>query len=237
MGPRTTRSRDDDVDDFMASLMTDEPATPAKRPGLRRTFQKQPKAESESKPLQRPEPKQSAPKTQPRRNPARPKKGIWRPVLTLVVVAGIIASGIFLWNGPVSSLLEPRSPFSAEAQEKMGIPLYFPTKMPGTFKIETESITQPESGVVIYAVTDDDGKRINITLQKQPDGLSLDPLYAVLQDAQDVDTKFGSVKIGTSSDNITVANVLTDETWVIINSADGSLTPDVLQTLVNSFKQ
>lgn len=118
----------------------------------------------------------------------------------------------------------------------MDIPLYFPAKLPGTFKIELNSISQSESGVLLYAITDDTGKQINVTLQKQPDGIDLTPLYQRLDNLQETETKFGTVRVGRSEDNIFVANVLTGSTWVIITSYQNVLTPEVLQTIINNLR-
>lgn len=180
----TRPGRDEDIDNFMANLLSGQSVPVPKQQS--RTFRRPrqssaPKEVVDNSPLTTPRPKR------------RLKKG-FKSLLILLLIAGISLGLFFAWQGPISGLLEPRSPFSQEIREKMGIPLYYPTELPGTFKMEVNSITQPESDVVIFVISDDASKRINITLQKQPEGISLDPLYAALQDLHDIQTKFGNIK-------------------------------------------
>lgn len=227
--------RQDDVDDFMASILGGSPA-PAPKPKASVFSRKH--EEHKQQHTQAPHhahAKRAYQTTEPKRT--RSSKKVLRFFLMLLVVTAVTGGGYLLWRGPISGLLEPKSPFSTKIQENMGVPLYFPTKLPGSFKIETDSITQPEGGVVLYAITDDDGKRINITLQKQPGGISLDPLYAALQNARDIQTKFGSIKTGTTSENVDVTNILTGKTWVLINTPKDTLKDEQLISLIDSLKE
>lgn len=253
MGPSAPRSRqDDDIDDFMASLIHKDaqsvPARPSRPSPLKRaqlhrraasrpiTTQKQPTSSLRAmSPVQL---QKQAPT--PKQKPAaasKPKKGLMKAVLAVLCLGAAIAGGILLWQGPVSSLLQPRSPFSNDILEQLGVPLYFPTKLPGTFKIETDSVTRPENDVVMFTITDDEGMRINITLQRQPEGINLDPLYAALTNMQDLQTKFGVVKTGTTSEQIDMTNLLTGRTWIIINTPAGTLDTVQLTNLINSLRE
>lgn len=235
------RNSGDDVDDFMAGLLgggasvPPQPA-PQRRPVSRPTITSPPTHPKHPKPASKPtqlSPTQTeSPRLQQRKKKAAPK----RALLALPIVAVVILTGFLLWSGPISGLLEPKSPFDPELQEKVGMPLYFPSKLPEGFKIETNSINQPESNVVVYTVSDDTDKQIIISLQRQPKNINLDPLYENLSSIKETETKFGKVKVGISEDNIYMANVLTGETWVIITSQSNILDTDTIETIVNNLR-
>ncbi len=218
------RGEDEDIDGFMANLLQGHSAP---QPEVKRKFGRSnveiPRAQPGHSQVKRP------------RGSYKIKKGVKIALITPFVVALLAAGGFLLWRGPIGNLLLPPSPFTQEQKDKMGIPLYYPTKLPGSFKIETGSITQ-ESGVMLYAITDDSGKRINVTLQKQPEGLKLEPLYSSLQDTKEIDTKFGKVKIGASGENVSIANILTGKTWVIVSSTQNTIDQGQLKDMIDSLK-
>lgn len=231
-----SRSDGDDVDDFMAGILSGAaPARPLSQPA------KRPVRHAPERPATPRPPRSPLKSTPAARIPATPKPRMKRGLKVFLIIFAIviIAAPLFYlaWRGPIQALLLPKSPFSAEQQEKMGIPLYYPTKLTGTFKFELNSITQPESDVILYAITDDTGKKINMTIQKQPEGISLDPLYAALQNIQDLDTQFGSAKTGTSTEGIDITNILTGKSWIIINAQKDTITQDELIQLINSLKE
>lgn len=238
---------DEDIDDIMSSILQ-------RQRGSAPSYQPQAQPRRKKKPQQHPVPKPrpsildepapaytSVSKTPPRpRRKLKLKKSV-KIGLSVAIVVLILGGLIFAFRKPLGSaignLLAPPSPFSQEVREKAGFPLFYPTKLPGSFKIESDSVKQPESGVVIYAITDDDGKRININLQKQPEGINLDPLYNVLEDIQELDTKFGKVKTGVSTESVQITNILTGKTWIIVNAAKDTLTQDELIKLINNLRE
>ncbi len=234
---------DDDIDDIMASIMSGNSSLetqppPQKRPKRHHMSPKRPSARDESfvSPLSM---KEDTPQSQQIEKPVRKHntKKIGLYVATPVTLLVLVFGGMALWNGPIAALLKPPSPFNEEVLGKMTeTPLYYPTKLPGTYKIELNSITQPESSVVVYAITDDSGKKINVSLQAQPKNMTLEPLYKALTNLRNTDTKFGVIKTGTSEDGIDITNILAGKTWIIITSAKGVLSSDEIQTIVNSLE-
>lgn len=244
-----SRRDDDDLNDFMANLINGQSSGDNKPKNHGRVFIKH-RQKNSNKQFDQPAPReqssyrQSYPETKPQKQPKTPKpkrqfklkKGVKKTLVTIPLVLLVIVGGYFLWRGPISSFLQPDSPFSQEQKDTMRVPLYYPTKLPGSFKIDSSTITKPEDGVIVYALTDDSSKRINITLQRQTSTLNLDPLYAILTDTKEIDTNFGKVKIGTSAENFEIANILTGQTWVIINSTKGTIDESDMKSLINSLK-
>lgn len=220
--------RDDDVDDFMANILGGSSTPQSVKPANIFKPKKKPVSLQEKQPASYTPVKATKPKR-------KLKKDFKKLILIFVFV--ILGGGlVFALSGPVSNLFAPKSPFSQEVKDNTDIKLLFPANPPGSFKIETNSINKAEANVIMYALSNDDGKRINITLQKKPDGVSLDPLYMVLKDVRDIDTKYGSIKYGTSEDGIVVANIFIENTWVIINSSTGIFDDESLTKLINGFR-
>lgn len=146
------------------------------------------------------------------------------PVLTLTV-----------FKKPILAFLEPKTPFSNELQQKLKIPLYYPTKPPSGYKIELNSIAQPQDDVAVYVMTNDSDKKINISLQKQPSNIDLSPVYAKLNDTNEIGTKFGQVKYGTSDQGLTIVNIMTGQSWVILTFEANQINQSQLKSLIDSL--
>lgn len=157
-------------------------------------------------------------------------------LISFAVFTVTIIGGAFLWHGPISNALKPKSPFSAELSQKTGLPLFFPAKLPGSFKMETNSIAQPDPSVVVYVISDNHNKKLNISLQKPPANLDLSQLYGNYSNVKELDTKFGKVKVGTSEEGMDIANVLAGQTWIIITSEEGSVSASDLQSVINGLE-
>lgn len=246
----STPNYDEDIDDIMASIHQGQhsptpPPRQAQPEPPKRQLTNTAKDSTFAKPTQSiftcPT---TAPAAKPQPKKAR-KKQSWklkRPVkivlFVLLLLMLLAVPGYFYQDkikATVSDLLAPPSPFNQELVEKAGFPLYYPTKLPGTFKMETDNISS-DNNVVLFKITDNDGKRINITLQKKPSGLNLEPLNELLTDKGELDTKFGKLMIGTSKEEMELANIVTDKTWIIVSTPKDTLSDDQFTEIINSLK-
>jgi hypothetical protein len=223
-----SQRHDDDVDDFMANLFGGQtaPAQP------QQVIHKPAPHRQQQTVRNRPIPKQS-----PRRS-WKLKRSVFYTLLILLILTSVSVP-LYLFRDnistTVSDLLAPPSPFKQELVENAGFTLYYPTKLPGTFKMETNNISSVDD-VVLFVITDDEGKRINITLQKKPSGLNLEPLDEIFTDKNALDTKFGKLMIGTSQENMEVVNIVKDETWIIISCSKGTLSDQQFTEIIDSLK-
>ncbi len=242
--------RDDDMDDVLASIMRGNrpephrnqqspPVRPQNPPKSRRLSHSTPVA-THSRPVKATIPTNAhvpAPAKTKRKRKLKKTSVALMVILPIVITASVF--GVFLLKSPIADMLKPPSPFNSDLAGKMGVPLYYPTKPPKGYKIETNSITQPETDVVIYAMTDDNDHKLNISIQKQPKDIDLGTLLAVMKDPRDLDTKFGKVKVGGTPEegsSVEIANVLTGESWVIITSDKGTITDQDLTGVINSLE-
>lgn len=237
-------SHDEDIDDIMSSILQRQhggtpPATvhsgkPKKKPKL--YVQDQTYAKQKSSVFDTP--------AEPIRAPRRKMKLKRSFKITLLIVFVVLAIGGagFVFREQIQTavddLLAPSSPFSQELKDETGFPLYYPTDLPPGFKFDTSTIKQPETGVVIYAVTDESGKTVNFTLQSQPSGLNLDPLLAVLKDIREINTPLGTAKRGIAeSENREIVNLLTGKTWILVNTPAETISNEEMDALLNSLRQ
>lgn len=227
---------DDDIDDIMSSIMQGQARK--EPPASKKTILRRPRKQPPSK-IRSLKADISTNTSQPVSKPPAPvsKKGRYtRSVILFAVLACLLAGGVLLWRGPLSKSIRPRSPFSSEISQAVDAPLYFPTKLPGSFKMELNSITQPEPSVVVYTITDEQGRTVNVSMQKQPANLALDPLYNALTDARSLNTKFGTVKTGVLSEDMEVTNILANGTWIIITADRGVVQPEELELIIQNLE-
>ncbi len=129
------------------------------------------------------------------------------------------------------------SPFASELSASTKYPLLYPGKLPAGFAIDKTSVSQSSNGATIYAIKGKDNKIINISLQKQPSGLNLQPLYDTMTGVKKVDTPAGDTTIGVSKDNMLTANTLSGDVWVIVRTQVDSISMSDFEALLKSFKQ
>lgn len=256
---RSNNGYDDDIDDIMASIMGEK-----NEPSQRQPIARKDVSFTKNKPIERTgiksrqvkQPHTSHLKKQPQ--PIRETKShnpvASEPVLSsskkpgikiftisaIILLLLVVLSGFIYLREPVLSLLKPKAPFSPELSEKSQATLYYPTKLPGSFKMETNSITQSDTGVVLYAITDDGGKKINVSIQKKPDSLNLEPLYSALSNVRDINTKLGTIKVGQSNEGsaeLEVSNITVDSSWIILSSAKGTVTDEELNTIISNLSK
>ena len=167
------------------------------------------------------------------------KRYVFVPLFLIVFAV----SGIYLrqpLTSKVASLMAPPSPFSQQLVENIGFPLYYPTKMPAGFKFETKSIEAAE-GVVMYVISDDNNKIVSFSMQSQTEGMTTDSAINSLKankDSRKLNTPVGEGSVGTNEEEkLTIANVLTGKTWVLINMPEGTLSNADIDLIFSSLKQ
>lgn len=248
--PRYHRDTEDDLDmdSFMASLIRDEslpeprsrpfsrPSAPASPPPYLKTAAHASRAPAPARSADRhtltEEPAPAATAHEPAAQKKSHKRMAVAVVLLLVVVSGLSAAAFAF----LPQLTTPSNPFDTSLREEMGIPLYYPTKLPTGYKMELGSISRPETDVVLYAVSNETGQRFNVTLQKQPADIDLEPLYASLKDVREISTSFGMIKVGTTTEGLVMANALTGQTWIIISGNSATLNDALLTEVIDGLK-
>lgn len=169
-------------------------------------------------------------------NNKKSKRKVLSLVAILISLILIPVISFTILKEPIMALLKPKSPFSTELASQMKIPLYYPTKLPGNYKMEVNSITQPESSVVLYAITDESNNKINISVQRQVENTDTESIYVDSSNTKTIDTKFGEVKFGKTEADLDIANVMTGQSWIIITAPTGTMNEKDLQLIINSME-
>lgn len=223
-----TGHQDDDVNAILAGIMQGK--SPLKKPHTSRPV-------VSARLPQEPAGFQPPPALEETHSPKRSFKK--RYVIMPLLVLGLAVSGFFL-RQPIASLVASSSPFSQQLVENIGFPLYYPAKLPAGFRIELNSIKAAE-GVVVYVVSDESEEKIvSVSLQVQPEGLTLDGINQTVKadNLRKLITPNGEASVGlSSSEGRTIASILTGKTWVLINMEDGALSDSDVDLLLNNLKQ
>jgi hypothetical protein len=118
------------------------------------------------------------------------------------------------------------SPFSDELKNQFSYPLYYPSRLPEGYKIESRSIyASTDTNKSLMNITNTEGGDVVIAQQSQLPGLTYDKLSRDYTESRQIPSPFGTLKVGITADNKVVADVLTGETWIVI-SGESSLFND-----------
>lgn len=148
----------------------------------------------------------------------------------------LVGAGIYIARGPISEFLAPPSPFVGKVKGS-SYPPYYPTRLPEGFKIELESISQPEGeSAIVYSLSNEVGQKVFISLQAKPEGLDQSKLEALLTETRDVETKYGRFKVGKSDIDTEMGNIITDKTWIIVSSDPSLLSDEQFDGMLKSFR-
>ena len=224
---------EDDIDAFMAEIMGGNTAQgPQKRAPQhaavpKKTFH-QPAATRKNA--------QASPVNNLPSKKRRSAKPIFATLFILMIIAGLGYLG-YAKKDMVTGLFLPPSPFTKEVKQSVQFPLYYPTKMPGTFKFQTGTITQPEGGIVVYRLTNDTETAAVTVSQQAPANVDIDKLYETASGVVKFPSAAGSVWIGTMSDGTLVANVVGPQTWLIATTSSSVVSPDEMRQLIESLRQ
>jgi hypothetical protein len=70
-----------------------------------------------------------------------------------------------------------------------------------------------------------------------PPGLKLDKLYETYADLTDVTTPVGVMKVGVADGKTLIGHLVTDKTWMIINTDINTMPREDFETILKSLKQ
>lgn len=224
-GIKMGSKQDDDVDDFLSSIMH----------GVTNGNEQGAQGESSKKSF-RSKNKHSDNTGISDSNIVRHKLRLWVKLMFMFVGIALFGLAFYLASGPVARLLTP-SPFSSEIKESVEFPLYYPTSLPEGFKIETDSIKEAENGVVIYAISNGSGKRVTVSAQKAPENIDINALYSSFDDTYELDTSTGKIKVAKTDDNVHIANLIRDDTWLLLNTPNGNVSTEEFNQILSSIRE
>jgi hypothetical protein len=128
------------------------------------------------------------------------------------------------WHGQASE-----SPFPKDIRQSVSFPLYYPQKLPPTFRLNQSSFSSTPQ-VVTYSFTYEGSKQLVVSIQPTAGGV--DP------NTFNPNDKF-TTSIGTAylvdMDDRTTAAVMGDKSWLLIN-APQKISVDTLKQFINALR-
>lgn len=150
----------------------------------------------------------------------------------MIVLLTITVIGLLLWWQNNQQLSIPK-----EFTEEVSAPLYLPTYLPGTYKIDKSSFNVDEQ-TFIFKATDGAGSSIAFTEQKKPEDFDFTNFYnEQLRDMKTLDNvPFPSVIGKAQAGKVTFLSIVTDQTWIVVTTM-APLGEDSLQKIASGMQQ
>lgn len=151
------------------------------------------------------------------------------------IVFSAMVAGLIATKQHTAALPDP---FSSEQRAVAPFKLYYPSRLPERFYIDTASLSRLEQSVVVLRITNGAGKGQVFTLSQQalPDQTNLETFYQSFGGRITFDTNVGKATAGTIDDGTTrlVSVVTPDSTWILIQ-APTIVSLDTLQASLSSL--
>lgn len=152
----------------------------------------------------------------------------------LVVFCGVLALTLMQLHRPAT----PADPFTAKTLASVKFPLYYPTKLPNGFKIDSKSITSPQEGVVVLHATDDKGRKIYMSQEARSKTYNYGGFFKGIEQSKSFTAHEGEAVTGYLYNRKTViASLVTAKSWIIVNTQDTSLAPGDLKLVVANMSR
>lgn len=230
MATEHRKPQQDDTDEFMAALLGKH----SKGEHTRQPAKTAPELPASPRV---PDSDKTISKTVPRTSKAAWPRRKLALVLPLLLVTLSLVGLIFMQREGFFGFLAPPSPFTAETKASLAFPVYYPTKMPGTFKFELGSITQPQGDVIVYRLTNDEQAAITVSQQAPTDKIDINTLYEDASGVEKFEGALGATWIGTMPDGTLIANIVGTKTWIIVTTGSGVVSADEMKQMLASLRQ
>lgn len=147
---------------------------------------------------------------QEQKRSSRRNKKIWLAIsiVTLVIIVAAVPVYYFVYrvNDPI-----PRA-----IKEQAGFTLFYPSKLPPTYKIDTESFQYNEQRVT-YTISSPSQPRILVTIQPKPTDYDTENFNQKLPGRSSLNTDYGSAVIGQVGSG-KLGSLVSDDVWVLISA-------------------
>lgn len=122
----------------------------------------------------------------------------------------IIAGITWVW-------LRPHDPIPTDIRQSANFSLYYPTKLPKDLMLDKGSFSYGNK-VVAFVVKSGD-KKIFVTEQAKPADFNFEQFYQdKLDESTEFTTTYGKAASGTVNQNTRVVSLVTNGTWVFLNT-------------------
>jgi hypothetical protein len=173
-------------------------------------------------------PKVVTPSEKNRRRPVRLLK-----LTGLALLLGALGLFVYwqvqVWNrGPIS-------PFSVSISASVNYPLYYPTRLPAGYQIDTASVSSPQQGVFIFYMTGPKGAKLYMSEEARPLAFNFSTFYSSIKDSKKSIVGDHTIVVGRINNNqIEIASWVNHKTWVLSNTT-ANIPSSQLMSMLNSL--
>lgn len=156
-------------------------------------------------------------------------KVFWATTVSAVVV--LLGIGGFLFYEFGMS----HNPIPADIRAHASFPLYYPAKLPNSWRLDTKSFYTGPTGVVGYVI-DGPAGNLNVTIQPEPTTFDFNAFYTKqLSNTFQFLTPLGQGAIGQADGNHLVGS-LAGDSWVLISPDTANVSQSVIQDVLSSLR-
>jgi hypothetical protein len=141
----------------------------------------------------------------------------------IMAAALVIALILFGWRLYRQQQIKNLDPFTTHTRSLVTFPLYYPTRLPNGYHIEKTSVTNPDTGVLVFTITDADEEHfIYISEEAKPKSFNFKGYYLAFSDRKHIATPFGTATTGVVSINggghAEIGSLTSNKTWLVTNT-------------------
>lgn len=156
----------------------------------------------------------------------------WQLLILILGIALIASGGIFF-------VMRDANPIPKGIRSSATFPLFYPTKLPANWQIDTNSFSQAAS-VVLFRVVDtaNASRGVSISIQPQQESFDTDRFYKqTLAKSTQFTTALGQAAIGESEMGTRVGSIVTGDSWILVTAPINSASNADIRTILTSLAQ
>ena len=128
-------------------------------------------------------------------------------------VAAVISWRLFVWQ-PANA-----DPFTPQLAASLQFPLFHPTYVPTGFHVDTNSVTEPTTDVVVFNLDGPNKQKIYISEEARPSKYDIGGFFTKFSDLKETAINGGTLATGKIDNGQTeIGSMLNNQVWIISNT-------------------
>lgn len=157
--------------------------------------------------------------------------------LLYIAVAGLLVgtgTGVLGWKLLISKPADV-NPFTAKIMASVQFPLYYPTQIPSGYHIDSGTVNEPQSGVVVFDMVGPKGQKLYMSEEARPTTFDLGGFYKKFEGLKEIPVSDGAVAVGKLGGGTTeIVSRANNKTWILSNTS-ASIPLDQLVSMMKSL--
>lgn len=165
---------------------------------------------------------------------AKKSNAFMRGVFAGIGIVVVFGASILFWSTHERQSTS-NDPISSRIASSVQFTLYYPTRLPSGFHFNAKSVTEPQSGVIVFDLEGLGNKKIYFSEEARPTTYDIGGFYAKLQDLKEIGVNGGAIAVGRVKGTPTeVASLANNSTWILSNT-NSNVPFDQLITMLKSI--